>query len=112
MSIPEYIAAIGEESPAQELVCDDNLTEYQWDSPTFIYSSAQICTYVHFVKRYSVSRFSISSSTLIGSIQGQASLVFKHCLDFELQRRIQIILTILACLLCGIYAYSIYYHLC
>jgi hypothetical protein len=27
-SLPEYIAAIGEESPAQELVCDDNLTEY------------------------------------------------------------------------------------
>jgi hypothetical protein len=32
MSLPEYIAAIGEESPAQELVCDDNLTKYNWDS--------------------------------------------------------------------------------
>jgi hypothetical protein len=32
MSLPEYIAAIGEESSAQELICDDNLTKYNWDS--------------------------------------------------------------------------------
>ncbi len=43
MSLPEYIATIGEESPAQELICDDNLTKYHWDSSTFIFSSAQIC---------------------------------------------------------------------
>jgi hypothetical protein len=54
MSLPEYIAAIGEESPAQELVCDDNLTKYNWDSPTFIYSLAQIriCTIALKITRY------------------------------------------------------------
>jgi hypothetical protein len=64
MSLPEYIATIGEESPAQELICDDNLTKYHWDSPTLYIVHLRYAFVVHCVKRYAVSRGSIQDRTL------------------------------------------------
>jgi hypothetical protein len=71
MSLPEYIAAIGEEPPAQELVCDDNLTKYHWDSPTLSIVQLRFMYMYNCVKRYSVSGFSVSSSSLKDFIQGR-----------------------------------------